>query len=96
MVAARPGGQRAHKFFLSRRPLPARVFDHVEGPGGLVDYPNVPPGIGFLISRDPSLLAPLSTTLGLEDMYDLIEVALVDACNDRAIDKWRRDRAGGG
>jgi hypothetical protein len=49
----------------------------------------VPPRIGMLISHDKSLLAPLSTTLGLEDMYDLIEVILIDAHNDRIVAKSR-------
>jgi len=42
-----------------------------------------------LISHDKSLLGPLSSTLGLEDMYNLIEVIQVDAHNARVIDKWR-------
>lgn len=44
----------------------------------------------MLISRNPALLGPLSTTLGLEDLYDLVEVALVDAHNDRVIEKIRK------
>lgn len=44
----------------------------------------------MLVSRDKSLLGPLSTTLGLEDLYDLVEVVLVDAHNDRVIEKLRK------
>lgn len=36
----------------------------------------------MLISRDLSLIVPLTSTLGLRDMYDLIEVVTVDAHND--------------
>lgn len=46
--------------------------------------------IGHLVSRDPALLGPLSTVLGLEDMYDLVEVALVDDYNDRILDRLRK------
>jgi hypothetical protein len=50
----------------------------------------VPPRLGMLISQDKSLLGPLSTTLGLQDMYDLIEVTLIDAHNDRVVAKSRK------
>jgi hypothetical protein len=33
--------------------------------------------------------------LGLEDMYDLIEVVLTDAFNDRLVEKRNRDREQG-
>lgn len=44
----------------------------------------------MLISREKSLIGPLGTTLGLEDLYDLVEVVLVDAHNDRVIEKIRK------
>lgn len=44
----------------------------------------------MLVSRDPSLMGPLTTTLGLEDLYDLIEVRLVDAHNDRVLERIRK------
>lgn len=62
---------------------------------GLAEYPNVSPGIGFLLSHDKSLAGPLNTVLGLEDMYDLIEVVLTDAFNDRLVEKRNRDREQG-
>jgi len=43
----------------------------------------------MLLSREPGLIGPLTTTLGLEDMYDLLEVAQVDAHNDRILRKIR-------
>lgn len=66
-------------------------------PGGLLDYVNVPPTIGMLISWRPELIGPLSTTLGLEDMHDLLEVRRIDLHNARVIRKWRekRDRESG-
>jgi hypothetical protein len=45
----------------------------------------------MLISHDKSLIVPLNTTLGLEDMYDLIEIIRVDAHNDRVLAKLRRE-----
>ncbi len=45
-----------------------------------------------MISHDKSLIGPLSSTLGLEDMYNLLEVIQVDAHNERVMDKWRRER----
>jgi hypothetical protein len=90
VVAARPGGQRARKFFTGRRPLGPLRFDHGEA-DDLIDYPNVSPRIGLLISHDKSLIGPLSTVLSIEDMYNLIEVISVDAHNDRIL-RERRDR----
>lgn len=48
---------------------------------------NVSPQLGALISWDPSLIDPLSSTLSLEDMHDLIEVLTVDRYNDRVMDR---------
>lgn len=43
----------------------------------------------MILSREPALIGPLSTTLGVEDMYDLIEVFAIDAHNDRILAKLR-------
>ena len=59
---------------------------------GDADYENVSPRIGFLLSHDPSLAGPLATVLGLEDMYDLIEVVLIDRHNDRLRAKRNREQ----
>ena len=48
---------------------------------------NVPPTIGAALSADKSLLGPLSTVLGLEDLHDLLEVIAVDAFNQRQLAK---------
>lgn len=48
---------------------------------------NVPPTIGMALSGDKSLLGPLSTVLGLEDLHDIIEVMTIDAHNQRLIAK---------
>lgn len=49
---------------------------------------NLSPQLGALISWEPSLVGPLTSTLGLEDMHDLIEVMMVDRYNDRVIDRY--------
>jgi hypothetical protein len=51
---------------------------------------NVPPRIGMLLSHDKSLIGPLTQTLSLRDMYDLLEVIQVDAYNDRVLQKLRK------
>jgi hypothetical protein len=51
---------------------------------------NVPPRIGVLLSHDKSLIGPLTQTLSLRDMYDLLEVIQVDSYNDRAIEAHRK------
>jgi hypothetical protein len=48
--------------------------------------------MGFLLSYSKgALAAPLSTVLGLEDMYDLIEVISIDAHNDAILRRRNRD-----
>jgi hypothetical protein len=48
---------------------------------------NVSAQLGALISWEPALVEPLTSTLGLEDMHDLIEVMVVDRYNDRVMDR---------
>lgn len=62
---------------------------HDEPPGGLAEYVNVPRAIGAAISGNLALLGPLSTTLGLEDLYDILEVKQVDGHNARVWREWR-------
>lgn len=53
---------------------------------------NVPPTIGQAISGNLALLGPLSTTLGLEDLHDILEVRRIDAHNAYVIAKARARR----
>lgn len=53
--------------------------------GSLIEYPNVPATIGMVLSRNPVLIGPLSESLGVEDLHDLIEVMLVDMHNARVV-----------
>lgn len=56
---------------------------------------NVPPSIGMALSANPLLIEPLSTTLGLEDLHDILEVRQVDAHNTRVIRKASEERESG-
>ena len=91
-MAPERGRQRARKFFAARRPIASNVLNHgARSYSGLEEYPNVPPRIGYLISRNPALAVPLMTTLGLEDLYDLVEIATVDAYNDAVLEKLAKE-----
>jgi hypothetical protein len=68
-------------FFYRRRPLDL-------GPGGahydsrLAEYANVPRTLGMIISRRLATLHELDTVYGIEDLWNLIEIALVDNHNE--------------
>jgi hypothetical protein len=89
-VAEGGGPQLAHKFFRERRADLPDPDDNDEGPGGLLRYPNVPARIGAVISSDKRLatLHELSTVYSLEDLYDMLEVILIDSHNERLVRKW--------
>ena len=44
---------------------------------------NVPPMIAVVISSGKASMADLGSSLGMEDLYDLIEIIQVDAENNR-------------
>lgn len=62
------------------------VFDG-DAAAGTIDYPNVGGKIGLALSRDASLIGPLTETLGIEDLEDVVEVIMVDAHNRNAARK---------
>ena len=47
-----------------------------------------------MISAGKATLAELNTVLGLEDLYDLIEVVAVDAHNRSVLERRARTEAG--
>jgi hypothetical protein len=47
-----------------------------------VEYRNVPPMIGTLISRRMATMHELGTVYGIEDAYNMLEIITVDAYND--------------
>lgn len=46
---------------------------------------NVPRAIAIVLSSGKATLTEVSTTLGLEDMHDLLEIIAIDSHNDRVI-----------
>lgn len=74
-----------HGFFAARRQLEISSPD-LSAPG-LVEYPNVPRTIGAAISLKMASLQQLDTVYGVRDLYDLLEIASVDAHNRRMIEK---------
>jgi hypothetical protein len=53
--------------------------------GGLIEYVNVPPILGMIISAGKATLHELQTIYGLEDAYNLAELVAVDSHNYRAM-----------
>lgn len=52
---------------------------------------NVPPTIAAVVARDKSMMGPLSSTLGLEDLHDILEVIRVEDHN-RALVRREEER----
>lgn len=66
-------------FFEGRR---APDYGIVSPPrGGLIDYVNVPTILGMIVSGGLASLHELQTFYGLEDVYDMAEILLVDSHN---------------
>ena len=59
---------------------------------GLIEYENVPPTVATAFSSGRASMTELTTTLGLEDLYDILEVLAVDARNARTVEKDRARR----
>lgn len=53
---------------------------------------NVPPTVGLAISSDKSLIGPLTSTLGLEDLWDILEIMEIDDENQRRLAKAAEDQ----
>mgnify|MGYP001104607550 CR=1 FL=1 len=58
-----------------------------EAPRGLIDYPNMPRTLGIVISAGKATLHELETVYGIEDVYDMLEIIMVDAHNQRILNK---------
>ena len=56
---------------------------------GLIEYPNVPPLIGYAISAGKASFEALATVLSVEDLWDILEIAQVDAYNRRILERAR-------
>lgn len=49
--------------------------------GALIEYVNVPPIIGMIVSDGKASLRELQNDFSLQDAYDLAEIILVDSYN---------------
>lgn len=52
-----------------------------------MEYPNVGPLIGAVVSSGLATLSELQTIYGTEDAYDILEIASVNAHNRRVLNK---------
>ena len=85
-VAEGGGPHTAPKFFSKRGVIRALQEDHDgAGEGKLIDTINVAPRIAAVLRTGLTTLEQLQTVYSLRDMYDLIEVAAVDAYNRRVM-----------
>jgi hypothetical protein len=55
--------------------------------GRLIDYVNLPPLIGMIVSDGKATLHELQSVYGVRDAYNLAEVISVDAHNRRESNK---------
>jgi hypothetical protein len=56
-------------------------------PGRLVDYINLPPLIGMIVSSGHATLIELQSVYGVRDAFNLCEVIAIDAHNRREADR---------
>lgn len=78
------GPENTYKFFRDRGAV--RVDLGYSGVS-LLDYPNVPPSIGMVVSRDLKMIEPLNATISVEELHDLLEIIVIDGHNARQIAK---------
>lgn len=53
----------------------------------LLEYANVPSTIGILLSHKVATLNEMQTVYGLEDVYDMLEIVIVDSHNQVTMTK---------
>ncbi|AYO37443.1 MULTISPECIES: transcription elongation factor GreA [Serratia] len=68
--------------------MPPR-FANPDRPFGLVEYTNVPHTIATVISADKATKSELDAVLGVQDMWDLLEIIQVDAHNARVMQEGK-------
>lgn len=56
-------------------------------PRGLIDYVNLPPMIGMIVSSGMATLHELQSVYGVRDCFDMAEVIGVDSHNRREIER---------
>lgn len=53
----------------------------------LLEYANLPRAIGTVVSRKMATLFELQTHYGAEDLYNMLEILIVDNYNERVLSK---------
>ncbi len=69
-------------FFISRRRIELPSVGG-RGSGDLAEYFNIPQTIGAVITSGKATLYELDSIYGVEDLYDLLEVLIVNAHNEQ-------------
>jgi len=105
-VAQGGGPESPSGFFRERRVIGALQEDHDaptdrDAPATLIQTENVPGRIDALIRSGKATLHELQTVYSLRDLYDLLEIASIEAYNRRQWDKFeslkaKLDANGGG
>jgi hypothetical protein len=72
--------ESAHGFFNSRRQLRLGRIDSGDNKN-YANYKNVPPSIGAVVSKGLAKLHELDTIYGTQDLYDMLEILIVDNYN---------------
>ena len=89
------GPQFALGFFRERRAIGALYEDHdaSDAPSGLTETVNIAPKIASALRTKLTTLHELQTVYSLKDMYDLLEIAAVEAYNRRVWEKYEAEKA---
>lgn len=58
-------------------------------------YPNVDPMVGAACSGHPEMFSALGSDLGVEDLFDIVEVVLVDAHNRNEAERREASKSKG-
>ena len=74
-----------HGFYVAREFPDYGVSLFLDRPRGLLNYVNLPPLCGMIISSGLATLTELQSEYGVRDAFDLVEVISVDAFNRREI-----------
>ena len=87
------GNQITFGFLSGRRNLEIDFGDH--GAATLAEYANVPASIASALSMDRPVvtLRDLQTDYSVEDLYDLLEVYMVNKHNERVVMEMMKRQA---
>jgi hypothetical protein len=79
-------------FFHSRDPI--EIWEtELDGPRGLKEYLNVPRSVAAVVSVGKATHHECATLYGVEAVYDILEIILVDSYNRHLYEKWMSKRS---